>query len=107
MHSQVYIGSDKVALEALREGLDGNVSSGGGSAVLPEVVAMVGATGRGDTRAADSAFAAVTFWCAQGPSSSGTSHPIEHLAFGKLARILSHALHSITWLGWVLEDSLV
>jgi hypothetical protein len=39
--AQVYIGSDKVALEALEGGLDGNVSSAGGCAIVSAALAMV------------------------------------------------------------------
>lgn len=40
---QVYVGSDGSALEAMREGLDGNVSSGGGAAYLHAMLAVADA----------------------------------------------------------------
>ncbi|EIE24797.1 aldolase [Coccomyxa subellipsoidea C-169] len=59
---QVFIGSDKMALEAAEAGLDGNVSSGGGSAIVSAMLATVDAAVKGDDESAESAFASVTSW---------------------------------------------
>ncbi len=62
MSVQVFIGSDKMALEAAEAGLDGNVSSGGGSAIVSAMLATVDAAVKGDDKSAESAFASVASW---------------------------------------------
>lgn len=60
----MYIGSDKVALEALEGGLDGNVSSVGGCAIVSAALAMVDAAAKGNDGAAEAAFSSVSSWSA-------------------------------------------
>ncbi|CAL8464129.1 g3664 [Coccomyxa elongata] len=62
---QVYVGSDGSALEALREGLDGNVSSAGGCAYLHAMLAVADAGAMGDAEAAKAAFGPVGSWLEQ------------------------------------------
>ncbi len=58
----MYIGSDISAKKALNAGLDGNVSSGGGSAILTAMVDFAAAGQDGDAGHLDAAFADIERW---------------------------------------------